>query len=280
MEPIVRTFMGNMLQTAQLLGVSLPILDYTTLNQKLDIQANTSPDSGVYPRMQYIAIGNGGHVNRKGADGTDIPDPTQHQTTDASPFKIMPFVLVTPDQEAGIDVTKYALRRLETWNNTQYVAYYLKRLDLTNVVPRVLLKSVQNGQTISTTYTPSQSNLNPTPSSLSSTGVNVTTGDYITVSAMVKFALDATDVQNLLNVSSVIHNGDVGYSIISELALVSGVDKIVQVQGYNGPFNLNEVIASQVVTHINEFYYMRSNKNGLDLLIYVGATEPLYKLSA
>ena len=59
MKPITSTIYGAELQTAQLIGAEYPIRENTTLNQKFHIQEGVVHSAGTYPRMKYIAIGNG-----------------------------------------------------------------------------------------------------------------------------------------------------------------------------------------------------------------------------
>lgn len=280
MENICRTVYGSYLQTAQLVGSPFILTQNTTLNEKFTIQAGVGPRSGEVPKMAYFAIGNGGHTFMTGADGVAKPEPVQHIATDAALYSHLPFVL----RETNNDLTaaqqaNYGLRRLETHNGNQYYAYYLKRIPADTITPQMELQTVDNGVTNTTPFAPNSANLNPTPQQLSSTGVNVVTGSYTTASAVLNLTLSADDVTELLNAAQVIYN-DTGYAIISEIALVSGIDRVVPVSSNGGStINFNEVVCAQVVSFINTFFPMVYANNGTGISLDVGATEPLFGLS-
>jgi len=279
MENITRTVYASYLQTCMLLGLPFVVKDHTTLNEKFSIQAGVLPDISTKPTMRYYAIGNGGHRMIVGGNGLSKPDPVQHRATDAACFNHIPFVLREPTADLTVtERAKYALRREETHNGVRYIAYYLRRMDLTGVVPAMEYKTVQDGETVTTPFVPSTANLNPTPPVLNPSGVNLTTGDYTTTTAKVQLSMTPAEVQELLNVANILYN-DEGYAIISEVAASSGVDKIVTSPGPGSTtINFNDAIAVQVCSHMNTFFPLKFSNNGLDLLLDVGATEPLFSL--
>lgn len=280
MENFTRTAYGSNLQASQLLGIPVKILPNTTLNEKFNIQSGIAISTTDVPKMRYAAIGNGGHRLTVGASGIPLPEPLQHSPTDAALFNHIPFVLreLTNDLSAQ-DRLKYALRRIETHDTTTYVAYYLKRLDYTDVVTALNYKSVTNGVTTTTPFLPTSTNLSPTPAATSPVGANLTTGDYVTSSAKIPFSLSEADVTELINVAVIIY-GLAAYAIISEVALVSGVDKLITASSSNnGSFSFNEVIGAQVVSFMEGFYALNFTNTGLDLVLEVGATESLYVLT-
>lgn len=280
MENIVRTVYGSLLQSALLLGVPLPVLANTTLNTKHGVQPSTVPIPTDRFVMKYLGIGNGGHRLVAGTNGISVPKPIQHRSTDASLYNQLPFVLRALNNDlSSVDRSKYALRAIKTINSVSYIAYYLKRLDFSAVIPSMELKTVTNGATATTVFTPTTSNLNPAPPALDTNGVVVTTGDYVAATSKIPFILTEAEVAEILNVANII-SGDEGYAIISEIALVSGVDKVVTVTPTVGsPFNFNEVIAAQIVTFITSFFALPFNNGGVDVILDVGATEPLLTLS-
>lgn len=280
MDGITRTIYGSLLQTVKLLGLPFSKKTNSTLNEKFGIQADAVPSISDMPNVQYYVIGNGGHRMSVGTDGIAKPEPIQHRATDAALFHHLPFVLREPQNDlAAADRANYGLRREETWNGLRYIAYYLKRIPLSTVVADMEYKSVQDGNTITSPFAPDSSNLNPTPPALSPSGVNVVTGDYTTATAKVSLALTAADVTELLNVAKVIYD-DEDYAIISEIGLVSGVDKVITTTGVGAAtISFNEVICAQVVSHINTFFPLRFSSNGTEILLDVGSTEPMYSLN-
>lgn len=276
-ESIVRTVYGAHLQTCQLMGIPFTVPTSSTLNEKFNISTGVLTSSDM-PRMRYVAIGNGGHrMKATGSGSLQVPEPIQHRTTDAALYSHIPFALrpVADDLSPAVRA-RYALRRAETHNGDNYFAYYLRRMDLTSVTSQMEYKAVTAGGITTTIFQPDSDNLSPVPPVINSGGTVVTSGDYVTASARVSFILDVTDVQEILRACEVIY-GSEDYGIISEIALCSGVDKMVQsFDAGGGTFNFNDVMAAQIVSHISSFHALRFTSNGVNTLFDVGATEPLF----
>lgn len=279
MESITRTIYGSTLQTALLLGIAPPLPENTTLNERFDILPDIRPPSTVLPRLRYFSIGNGGHKFLVGADGVHVPEPVQHLATDGAAYKPLPFVLRTPDADlAPVDRVKYALRKEIQIKGKTYIAYYLKRIDLENVVIGMQNKLVDHDITTTSDFVPDNSNLYPNPQDLANSGVNITEGRYVTATAKIVLSFDKKDIDELLNVAKVLYDNE-GAAIISEIQLVSGVDHVINVTTPGaGSFNFTEVIGSQVVSHINSFYPAKFASNLIEASIDIGAVEPLFKL--
>ncbi len=279
MENITRTIYGAQLQTCLLMGLPLVIKTNSTLNERFGIQNGVLPPEGTLPTMRYFCIGNGGHTFSVGANGRTKPEPIQHRGTDAGLFSPIPFVLRETNNDLdSIQRAKYALRRTETHQGRQWFAYYLKRIDMTNVAAGMELITVVEGVSTITNFVPDTSNLNPVPPAIVPDGVNVVSGDYVSATAKLTIAFSPSDVTELMNVAAVIYD-DPEYAIISELGLCSGVDKNVQSPAFGGStINHNEAIAVQIVSHVNTFQPMAYTNNGTELLLDVGATEPLFVL--
>jgi hypothetical protein len=280
-QPICRTLYGSYLQTALLMKLSnWACMPLTTLNEKFNIQSGVYPAAGVLPSLGYWTIGNGGHTFSVDANGIAIPTPIQHIATDAALYNHLPFVLrpiandITTAQQA-----LYGLRRIEQYNGAAYVAYYLRRMVLTDVIAAMELINVASGVTTVTPFVANNSNLNPTPPVLSSSGVNLTTGNYAAASAQLSLLLGAADITELINVANVKYN-DPNAAIISEVGLCSGIDAVVSSPAVNNTqISFNEAIAVQIVSFINTFYPVQYSNNAITLLLDVGATEPLLTLS-
>lgn len=278
MNAVSRTIYSSYLQTCSLLNLPFTLAPNTTLNELFGIENGIAPAST--PALGYFAIGNGGHKMTVGANGIAKTEPVQHKGTDAALFNHTPFVL----REIANDLMpteriNYALRRQETHNGRQYIAYYLKRISTTNVVPDMEYIAVANGVQTITAFVPDSSNLNPTPQVLSNTGINVVSGDYVAASAKVNIVLTPAEVIELLNVATVLYN-DPGMAIISEIALCSGVDKIVQSPTVgNATINFNDAIAVQVLSFISTFYALQFTNSGTTLLLDLGASEPIWNLA-
>lgn len=279
MEHITRTVYGSYLQTCLKLRIPHLIPAYTTLNEKLGIQSGVTPAPGVYPDLGYFCIGNKGHQSQIGADGIGLNIVAQHRATDAALFNQIPFVL----REVGNDITNaeranYALRREETHNGQSYVAYYLRRINKTTVVAEMQYRSNTNGTTVVTPFVPTVDNLNPTPVQIPEAGASTLTGDYVTVTAEVDISLSEWEVAELLAVADIIY-GDSSYAIISEIGLCSGVNKVITVTPSVGaPFNFNEAVGVQIVTHVAVMNMVRYSNGGIARILGLGTNDPLFNI--
>jgi len=159
-----------------------------------------------------------------------------------------------------------------------YVAYYLRRLDLTNVVVKMQLNEVSGGITTTTDFIPTSDDLNPTQPTLASGGINTVTGNFLSATAKLQILFDTFDATEILNAAIVLYNSE-DYAFITEMALVSGVDRSVTVTDPNSVnVTYNEVIAAQIVTHVSTMQPMKSQRDGFTATLDVGATEPLFQL--
>jgi hypothetical protein len=279
MENITRTIYGQALQSALTLRLPYTPMQYTTLNEKLGIQASVAAAAGVYPTCNYFAIGNGGHTISTGADGIALPELYQHEATDAGLFNQMPFVL----REVGNDIApaeraRYALRKEITIGSTTYIAYYLRRIDTTGVTVAMKNRNINAGVVTDTPFIATAANLTPVPTVLVNEGVNVTTGDYVTTTSLLPINFTAADVEEYLSAAEIIY-GSRKYGIISEMALCSGVDKTIVVPASTGSFNFAEVIQVQINTFIADFHVMQYTTSGLNKILDVGSNSPLYNIS-
>ena len=275
MQTISRTVYGALLQTAQLLGTALPVMPHTTLNEKLSINQNVALASTDMPTMRYVCIGNGGHKMSLGTNGVYIPEPLAYEPTSSALYNQLPFVLRLPSNDlTALERANYRMRRIEQHGGVNYVAYYAKLIASGTSTPQIDLNTDVGGVITAAPYVPTVANLNPTPPLVSNTNVIVTTGNYVTASAKVPFVMNVNDVNEFINVSNIIYQNP-NYAIVSEIALCSGVDKQV-----NGDFNgvtsvYTDVISMQVVSFLNAMYAMQFSNTGIDMLLEIGASEPM-----
>lgn len=302
MRLITRSIYGSALQTARHLGIEHPIINNSSLNQALSnftvggqaaIVTSFNPTIPVYDpateteklKLQYFCIGNGGHKNFTGADGTPYAAPLPHRATDAGPYKWLPFVMRLPsnDLPAGAQGQgKYRMRRVITVGGQQYIAYFLKALDLTGVSAEMQQVNVVNG--IAQTpqpFAPTTTNLQPTPPNITAPGVFPNAGSYLTTTAAMEIAFTAAEIEELKNVVTILQ-GDELYAIISEIGLCSGVDKAangyVNSGSWSGSPTLNytEAAAVQINTHVSSYYPVAFTNDGFTFRMDAGATEPLF----
>jgi hypothetical protein len=278
MEAIVRTITGAELQTCQLLGIKSPLRPYTTLNEKFKIAETVAIADTDRSSIKYIGIGNGGHRMVIGTNGIAKPEPVQHTPRDSALYNQLPFVLrLQANDLSPTERAQYRLRRLETHDGQLYAAYYLKVLDLTGTQPKLEIRSVKDGMTVSLPFEHTASDLNPIPPAISSTGVLTTTGDYIAATAKVPFIMSALDIEEFLNVCNVIY-GDPNYAMISEIALVAGIDRVTSGDFSGVSVAYTESIQAQIISFISSFYSLAFNTDGLTLNFDVGNLEPLLNI--
>jgi hypothetical protein len=280
MENIVRSVYLQYLQTCLLTGRTPTFPQYTTLNEKLAINSGVLPAPTDDTNLKAYVIGNKGHQGVAGAEGIFKTEPVPHRATDSSLYGQIPFVLVPVTSDISqIARAKYCLRREEVWDGIRYAAYYGRRIDFTNTVPQMQLKTVTNGVESTTPFVPSSSNLNPTAPDITSTGVNTVDGSYVAAVAALTLVLTEDDATQLLNVAKVIY-GDQDLAIISEIGLVTGTDKVVQVTSSAGNFNMNELIVAQIGAYVPAMIPLVFNNTGTTIALNVGATEPTLTLTS
>lgn len=283
MQIVTRTVYGAAIQSAHYLGLPYAPPEKSTLNEKFGIHQTETPGANERQAMQYLCIGNRGHRVISGADGIAYTNPVNHRTTDAACFGHVPFVLREMADDLPIDQRNlYALRRVEVHNNTNYVAYYAKRIDLSEVVVNLQHTQTSDGSKITAPFVPSNDNLNPTPliGQDDDNAVIETNGEYVSSSAVVTIPFNETDAAEFRNVARILY-GDEKYAVISELALVAGIDRVLTGQSAgNTTVNYNEVIAAQVTAHIATYYHLVMQNNGFTFTSDVGIAEPLFALAS
>jgi len=275
-DKTVRTIYGSYVQNTLLMKTEFNMAANTTMNEYFDVLSGVAPDAGAYPSARYIAIGRGGHTLKTGADGEVLVDYLKHRASDAMLYKPLPFVLRTTDNDlTATERANYAIRKSVVYGGVSYYAYYLRRFDVTALKTNMQYNTVLNGDTTVTSFIPTTDNLHPTASNLSPTGVTSTSGDYLNTSTILDLILDEASVSEILNAAKVIY-GNEAYAFISEMAIVTGVDKVTQGSLPAGAtFNYTEAIAAQVHTFTSVSADLQGLSEGFEVTVDVGSTEPL-----
>ena len=277
MKSITRTAYGAYLNNCLLQGLPFKVIPNTTLNEKLGInkQQSLGLPQDHYPQLRYLCIGNKGH--RVELSNT-IPKikPVQHHSTDAAPFGMIPFVLRELDNDIPPGTReKYALRRQETYNGQDYIAYYLKRFDFSKSKVEMWLSSVENGVKNVIPFVPNASNLNPEPQAIANSGINVVDAKYVEVTNEIEIIFTPEDCEELRHVANVMFN-DEELAIISEFGLVSGFDTRMQVSHQGNQITMNEVLAAQMCNVFSTFRSCYIDNLGWRILIKIGSNLPLW----
>lgn len=279
---ITRSIYGSRLQTMQFLGLPYTFWENTTLNEKFGVQAGVLPANNAVPRVRYFAIGNRGHRVESGAEGIPYMSPIKHAATDAALYGHLPFVLrKVSDDLSPTERARYAMRTFITVRGVQYVAYYLKRLDFSDVVPQAMINTKINGVVNSEPFVPTGANLNPSPSAIPPTGVVTTDGTTVSVSAVLNMSFTENDVSEFMNAVNILFENPY-YGVISEVAMVAGVDQQVQMPLPNGGTSGSylEVLGATCTTFISDNYPVAFANLGFQFNLDMGASEPLYTLDA
>lgn len=272
---VTPTIYGTYLQTVKKMNLPFILIANTTLNEKFGVQAGVMPNAGKVPGMRYLAIGNLGHSTVKAEDGSDETVPVMHRATDAGMYGQIPFVLREANDDLAVhERDRYALRVAEVHDGRNYYAYYLRRIDLTGVTPQLQRVGIVDGIATVTPFTPTTDNLNPKRPKVPNTGLILGSSSSESASAVVTVELGPDDVREIVSAHQ-IRTGSTRSPVISELALVSGIDKEVpgNLAG-GGSFTYNEVIAAQINVHISTYHAVGYATNGATFTLDVGGVEP------
>lgn len=280
MENCIRTAQAALLQSCQFLAKDVPTMNNVTLNQKFNVLPNITPGATDRFAMKYVTIGNGGHTvavgpnNGSSAVALSTPQALRHTPRHTALYHHLPFVLrplaedLTPSQR-----TKYRLRVVEQHDGQSYVAYYAKVLDLDQTQPSLEYRTVNNGSVTSTPLAYTLDDLSPTPVTLEPGGVVSTSADYIASTAKINFSMTAFDIEELLKVSTILYGRD-DFAIVSELALVAGIDYAAST--FNGSNqSYTEVISSRVTHFVSTFFSAKFNNGSINTTLDIGSMETM-----
>lgn len=281
MEHITRTIYGNYLQSCLFSARDFILREYSTLNEKLGILKDVDPGRNSPPSLGYVAWGNRGHTLKVGADGIPYPDTVPHRATDAALYNQLPFVLRSVDNDIAPAVrANYALRRLEVHDGVQYIAYYLRRLDKSKMVPTMYYTQVSNNQENKVQFLPSASNLNPTPPVIDNEGTNLISADYVSVESILTLLFSEQELTEMINVAKIIYKKE-QLAMMTEVALCTGVDRMISIPatGNQPAANFQEAIAVQIAAHAAVNYSLLHVRRELAVEIDVGSIEPLFAVT-
>jgi hypothetical protein len=309
MRSIVRTIYGNALQTARHIGIQVQIPQFSTLDtamQNTDIihflptlsgapattglqsapPYNPATDSD-HVDVQYLCIGNGGHYNVAGVTGgVPYTEAIPHKSSDSGLYSQIPFVVVPVTADLGpADRAKYRMRVIMIIGGVVYAAYYARVLDVSVVNPVQTLTTVSNNVSTPTPFVPTINNLKPAPPAIGATD----DGSYLAVTATVTIPFTAQELLWLTSACALVF-GNPNYAIISEVALCSGVEKVVTQAYPNDPTapqtpvpvtsgTYIEAVGVQVACFISSYYPVQYTNEGFNFTLDLGTTEPLFGTS-
>lgn len=276
MKNTVRTLWGAALQSSLFLKIPYNVLQFTTLNEKLDIQKRVLPATSETPTELLLVAGVGGHYYENNATGIPKTKYYRHEPSDAALYHQLPFVkrLLTNDlsQEQRLG---YAGRKVVMEDGVEKVEYWAKRLNLANVVTKYWKITTVNGVEDLVEYVPDSTNLNPLPKMTPADSSITTSNIKLAVSNIVKIQFTPFDVVEWLSVCNQ-ELGDSEFGIISEMALVSGVDKVIPAPAAGGSnFNFKEVVAMQITSFLDARYDVVGSNLGFEKTLDLGDAELL-----
>lgn len=277
---LTHTIWGQTLMTANALGIEYPIFQHSTLNELYRVQENARLERNERPKIGYFCLGMGGHgTSSFNFNGKTFakPDLYKHDPKDAGLYEPIPFVLrrlnndLTPEERAN-----YGLRVKRSYNGVEYFAYYAKRFTTATSEIRILQDTVVNGKLTSQPYVADRSNLSPERPTLSPRGVVVASNEKLRNNLEIVISMDSNDMKNLMDVSRILFDGNEEFLVISEIALCSGVDRMVTgVTGNGQPLQYNEVLACQVAAFITMHKLAADNNGGFEVYFDMGSRVPM-----
>ena len=266
------------LTSAYLHGTPYDVREFSTLNEKLGILSGVNPTSRL-PEIKFFAVGIGG-MGMTGTASAARAIYYQHSPEDAALFEQVPFCLRTLDNDLlPAQRSNYALRKEISIGGVTYVAYYLRRINLSasKVVTRV--RNIKNGAVTESDYVVTAANLSPQRNVADSGLVNVTEGNFLVTSRRMSLSFTESDVQELMNVFNIMYAGDLDMARISEIAICSGIDHNVQVTSPTGNYNFTDAARVQVMAFLGEDRALRFNTSGWGRDVDVGGGIPMRRIS-
>lgn len=214
----------------------------TTLNTKFGVFPNRDPANPLYTK--YFCMGNGGRLNDAGNLASAQPVlGTNMALYNMLPFRAVP--LETPLKED--ERANYAMRQIRAINGVDYELWYLKRIDFSQDQVQYNRTDPVSGSV--TSYEIDYSNLSPVAPVADDNGIITDVADQVSVILPGLLTITGEEV---LEATSVLHDGDMRYAVISEIGFVSASTEAVTVADVNSnPFSYDEAILAQMMDQYN-----------------------------
>lgn len=271
----VRTIYAAHLSTCRSLGRPFTVLDNSTLNQKFGLHVDETPRINEYPVIGYVGIGNKGVSYETTTSDFMLAKAIPHLPKDASLYNFIPYLIRRADSDISAEErSRYRLRVPMTIEGVPHVAYYLRALTLDQVTPAVELRNVTDTNIATSSFTPTLGDLSPTHPELSHVDINDPSGDYLISTAKVNLVLNANDVREIMDACALLY-GDPNYAVISEIALCSGIDRVLQGTFGSTTGNYVDTVATQVNAFIHQFHKLGETTTSVSLRFDIGSSEPL-----
>lgn len=283
MNSIQQTFASIQNMLYSITGLNPEISRYTTMNERLSIEANSKPGIDERVKLGVLIIGSGGHTCKPGTNGLPRISPRNHTAENMSTFKPVPFVLRPVEDDLSLaERNKYCLRKEIDVNGKMYFAYYGYRLNITKESFNVTVTRVtsENGVEEEHLYETDSNNIFPEPVDLPVDGAVVASDVQLRVTAPINIRLDFNAVAEFVQACKIMNDGDETTAVISEMALCTGANRVVPVTGTDGTIQFNESIGTQIYCHSADMLALYYNKKEANITIDLGAQIPLISVES
>lgn len=264
----------------QLCGLPAATEEYSTVNERLNILSGAQPTANEKITLGVLIAGNKGHGLVPGVGGIALLSTEDHLANHGSLYGQLPFAIRDIDSDLTLaQQQRFCLRKVEQVNGVNKFVYYGYRLQMSadNVVINKW-KITRNAEGAETwePFVPSNEDLYPTPPTLPDLGAITASNVSIKVEAIITVVLSEVDINEFVEAVKILYNGDERYAVMSEFALCTNANRIVEVQGSAGFINFNESIATQIYAFTMEHKALYYNTQRLEIKFNVGNQIPLF----
>ena len=269
MSKYTYTAIDEYYQLCRRFGINPDYVNNSTLNDTLGIE---SGDPGVplgTGTTTYLALGNGGHsgFTTGSALGITLKDRIGRFT---GLYNIVPWVLREIDDDlTPEELVKYRMRRIENHDGVSLVAYYLKKVDVSDITRRMIVETTSAGETTNVDWIPTQAE---SYHQELDTGYD-TDSTRLIVDAEMNIALTNQEVEDVINSVQLVSEEN-STSIISEYGLYNGIE-VVRTANINGVMtSYNEVVNAYLSLAVTPSRLLDFQAGALQDRLYIGKAFP------
>ena len=270
------TMAGDALTSCLINGAVMRYDANALLNTKFNVLPNERPASNVYPINNLLFIGNGGTLATTDANSglLTVGDYDRYYTMTAL-FNHIPVIcrLASNDLSAA-QRARYAMRVVKLIGGVSYVFYYAFRISFATSEITYTAESIVNGVvTASSDYSPLATDLNPTVSAVTGSGLTVLSNNYMVTSLAQSISLSASDAAEIYNACAILYNGDTSKANITEWGIAASVN---YAQTLADTTTFNEAIVAMITTISTDVKQVITPSTGvISLALNGGTTAPI-----
>lgn len=281
-QTVTNTAYGNLIAKCCITGQTLTLPEYTTLNERYNVLAETSigVKNGRDFYLKYFTLGiRGSNCIGTNSLGVSQMKVNQHQPTDANLFTPIP-IAARPLSSDFNEMMRSQLRMrvVEIIDGTPIAFYYAKLINFNNYNPSVQqIERDVNGNEVANPYIPNRDSLfDPQPRPFTSQGTTPISDTYINSSAILDCTLHQTDLAELQNACK-LKFGDASLASPNEVGLCYGIDVQADGQIGGGAVVRYTEAMSLVIAHFITERDGRSavSNTQINLAFDHGASEPM-----